>query len=269
MKNSISSNTSDLSNFGIEQNFFDFANQESHKDKLYVIKKDKLRKVYSGNDIEEIGVGATSDLLSLKRNRELEDIELYGDKKGAYFEEVDKNTNRFVVTSVVGENTCLNSSNNNNNYSNSNTENNIQLNHDEVNKTTRNNTNINNKIKAVISSKTNFTIDTSNLQVQKLNVLVSNINNEVEDSDVKIKAYKSKLKRKFYDLYVENSEKYSELNKHRVFHKCSFPGCVRTFSSSGWLKSHLNDHIVEMKNNRFNIRFNEFLKKTEQLNIVE
>jgi hypothetical protein len=85
--------------------------------------------------------------------------------------------------------------------------------------------------------------------------------NEDNETRVIIKAYKSKLKTKFYKVYESNSEFYKEKNKLKIFHKCNFPGCNRTFASAGWLKSHFAEHIEEIKLNKFNIEFERCLNK--------
>ena len=75
-----------------------------------------------------------------------------------------------------------------------------------------------------------------------------------------IKAYKSKHKSKYYELYEFNSMKNEELNKYRIFHKCNFPNCNRTFSSSGWLKAHFDEHFKEIKGHVFSILFDKYIK---------
>ena len=97
----------------------------------------------------------------------------------------------------------------------------------------------------------------SNGQISKLNRLVSEINSPEEK--VLVKAYKSKLKSKFYRIYEGNSKEFKEKIKHKIFHKCSFPSCGRTFASAGWLKAHFNEHLKELKKNKFNILFENFL----------
>ena len=85
--------------------------------------------------------------------------------------------------------------------------------------------------------------------------------NESKEAKVIIKAYKSKLKTKFCKIYESNSEFYKEKNKFKIFHKCNFPGCSRTFASPGWLKSHFNEHLQEIKVNKFNVEFEKSLNK--------
>ena len=66
---------------------------------------------------------------------------------------------------------------------------------------------------------------------------------KIKNNNYLFKAYKSKLKKKYSKLYELNSINLQEKNKFKLFHKCCYPGCTRTFSSSGWLKSHLNKHL--------------------------
>lgn len=112
------------------------------------------------------------------------------------------------------------------------------------------------------SSNLNFFHACSQSQMDNLNRLVSNINSEKEK--VLVKAYKSKLKSKFYRVYEENSQQFKEKIKHKIFHKCNYPSCGRTFASAGWLKSHFQDHLREIKKNKFNILFENFLLSYNQ-----
>jgi hypothetical protein len=91
--------------------------------------------------------------------------------------------------------------------------------------------------------------------------------NESKEAKVIIKAYKSKLKTKFYKIYESNSQFFKEKNKYKIFHKCNFPGCSRTFASAGWLKSHFNEHLQELKLNKFNLEFEKSLAKFKQIHL--
>ena len=97
----------------------------------------------------------------------------------------------------------------------------------------------------------------SQSQITKLNRLVSEFTSPQDK--VLVKAYRSKLKSKFYQIYEVNSKQFQEKIKYKIFHKCSFPSCGRTFASAGWLKSHFNEHLHELKKNKFNILFENFL----------
>ena len=87
--------------------------------------------------------------------------------------------------------------------------------------------------------------------------------NQSNENRKVIKAYKSKLKSKFYRIYESNSKDYLEKVKYKLFHKCCFPNCGRTFSSSGWLKAHFEEHIKDLKKNSFNILFEKFIRNNQ------
>ena len=74
-----------------------------------------------------------------------------------------------------------------------------------------------------------------------------------------IKAYKSKLKKKYNKLYEKNSINLKEKNKFKLFHKCCYPGCNRTFSSSGWLRAHLDKHLKQIHNSKYCKLFENYL----------
>ena len=73
----------------------------------------------------------------------------------------------------------------------------------------------------------------------------------IKNNNYLIKAYKSKLKKKYSKLYEINSINLEEKNKFKLFHKCCYPGCERTFSSSGWLKAHLDKHLKKIHNSKY------------------
>lgn len=58
---------------------------------------------------------------------------------------------------------------------------------------------------------------------------------------------------------VSFTENEIDHKKMKIFHRCVFPNCGRIFTSSGWLRSHFNEHIKEMKNNKFNLLFNTII----------
>jgi len=105
-------------------------------------------------------------------------------------------------------------------------------------------------------------------QMDQLNRIFQEMN-ESSEAKVIIKAYKSKLKTKFYKIYESNSEFYKEKNKNKIFHKCNFPGCSRTFASAGWLRSHFNEHMPELKSNKFNAEFERSLRKLKHMNLLK
>ena len=81
----------------------------------------------------------------------------------------------------------------------------------------------------------------------------------IKNNNYLIKAYKSKLKKKYSKLYEINSINLQEKNKFKLFHKCCYPGCTRTFSSSGWLRSHLNKHLKQLHNSKYCKLFKNYL----------
>ena len=102
----------------------------------------------------------------------------------------------------------------------------------------------------------------SQSQIVNLTKIIEEMNQSNENRKV-IKAYKSKLKSKFYRIYETNSKDYLEKVKYKLFHKCCFPNCGRTFSSSGWLKAHFEEHIKDLKKNSFNILFEKFIRNNQ------
>jgi hypothetical protein len=94
--------------------------------------------------------------------------------------------------------------------------------------------------------------------ILKLENLTSNINSEIIDSGKIIKAYKSKLKSKNWNSYLINSRLTEMKNKYKFYHKCNFPSCNRTFSSSGWLKTHIEEHMMEIHSDEFNKDFEKY-----------
>ena len=89
----------------------------------------------------------------------------------------------------------------------------------------------------------------------KIQNATKNINNEIENHDKIIKAYRSNLKMKHIQTYLENSRLTEEINKIKIYHKCNYHDCRRTFSSSGWLSSHLEEHLKEINKHSFNAEF--------------
>ena len=102
----------------------------------------------------------------------------------------------------------------------------------------------------------------SQSQIVNLTKIIEEMNQSNENRKV-IKAYKSKLKSKFYRIYETNSKDYLGKVKYKLFHKCCFPHCGRTFSSSGWLKAHFEEHIKDLKKNSFNILFEKFIRNNQ------
>lgn len=96
-------------------------------------------------------------------------------------------------------------------------------------------------------------------ETPQLNTLVQNINNDVINNNRLINIYKSKIKTKFLKIYDTNSINIQGKIKYKLFHKCCYPGCNRTFSSSGWLKAHLKEHLKQIHNCQFSLLFKKFI----------
>jgi hypothetical protein len=213
-------------NFGFSPNFF-----SEIKEEIYIIEKNPMRKIFSANAVLNIPI---EEQIEKKKIYDAEDKELYNQQEEDYCFDLNKNDN---LSLNFGEKITLND-NNNQYYSNSiffpfNTENNIF---------------------------SNF----SQNQIMNLNKIIEEMNKSYENRKV-IKAYKSKLKSKFYKIYEFNSKDYLEKVKYKLFHKCCFPNCGRTFSSSGWLKAHFEEHIKDLKKNKFNILFEKFIRNNKNL----
>ena len=74
-----------------------------------------------------------------------------------------------------------------------------------------------------------------------------------------VKAYKSKHKKKYSKLYEANSVILEEKNRYKLYHRCCYPCCNRTFSSSGWLKAHLKDHLKQIHNSKYCRLFEKYI----------
>ena len=96
-------------------------------------------------------------------------------------------------------------------------------------------------------------------ETPQLNSLVQNINNDVLNNNILINTYKSKIRTKFLKIYDTNSINIQGKIKYKLFHKCCYPGCNRTFSSSGWLKAHLKEHLKQIHNSHFSLLFKKFI----------
>lgn len=109
--------------------------------------------------------------------------------------------------------------------------------------------------------------DTSEVTQQFIPCLF-NDENKIPSGSIKgkkiiIKAFRSKLKMNKEYIYKHNSLVFKELTKDKIFHKCNFPGCKRTFASSGWLKAHLVIHDNEIFNQTYNRIFKSIIKPKE------
>ena len=92
-----------------------------------------------------------------------------------------------------------------------------------------------------------------------LNSLLQNINNDVINNNKLISTYKSRIRTKFLKIYDTNSINIQGKIKYKLFHKCCYPGCNRTFSSSGWLKAHFKEHLKQIHNSQFSLLFKKFI----------
>lgn len=80
-----------------------------------------------------------------------------------------------------------------------------------------------------------------------------------DDEKFAIKKYNSRLKTKKWDIYVRNSNLINFNNEFKFYHQCNFPTCKRTFSTSGWLKKHLEEHLEnEIYKDPLNEQFKQF-----------
>lgn len=226
-----------LKNIGFDPNLFDMV-----KNPVYVIKKEKIRKIYSENAVVKL----ESDNFENFRSREAEDLEIYADAEDQY-----------------------------NPFGNSEEDKNPAENHQFIEE----NTNLYDCDAPVISGgvakedsvniENNLEIfrNCSLTQMNQLKRMFTTMNSSYE-SKIIVKAYRSKLKSKFYEIYEQNSQKLQEKIKYKIFHKCNFPTCGRTFASAGWLKSHFKEHLREIKKNKFNIVFENLILNCKSLNIT-
>ena len=67
------------------------------------------------------------------------------------------------------------------------------------------------------------------------------------------------MQTKFFKIYDTNSINIQGKIKYKLFHKCCYPGCNRTFSSSGWLKAHFKEHLKQIHNSQFSLLFKKFI----------
>ena len=89
--------------------------------------------------------------------------------------------------------------------------------------------------------------------------LINNLNDGNSESSQAVKAYKSKHKSKFIKIYEANSINFNKNNEYKLFHKCCYPRCNRTFSSSGWLKAHFKEHLKQIHNSLFSRLFDKLV----------
>jgi hypothetical protein len=189
------------------------------------VKLDKFRKVYSDGALAEVDIGK---ILQNKRSREAED--LYGGIVNDFnpYEEGDEGGYSSYSEEEFEESP----------------EEKCPEKPSKVSSENINNIDLFNNI--------------SQKQLGKLNEIVENLTKEKKG--IIIRAYKSKLKSKYTHLYEENSKQTENKTKFKIFHKCNFPNCNRTFASAGWLNSHFDEHTQEIDSCKFNKLF-EIMKK--------
>jgi hypothetical protein len=190
------------------------------KEEIYIIERNPMRKISSANAVSALPI---EEQISQKKIYEAEDKELYQQEEEDNWSDLNKNDNINSKEKIKNTNSVFSP------FSFNSNDNNIEI----------------------FSSY-------SQSQIVNLTKIIQEMNQSNEKRKV-IKAYKSKLKSKFYRIYESNSKDYLEKVKYKLFHKCCFPNCGRTFSSSGWLKAHFEEHIKDLKKNSFNILFEKFI----------
>ena len=73
------------------------------------------------------------------------------------------------------------------------------------------------------------------------------------------KSLKEKRRLKLFRIFYKAP--CMERNKYKIIHCCSYPKCKRTFTSSGWLKAHLDEHLKDLCKCAFNVQFNDLIWK--------
>ena len=217
-------------NFGFSPNFF-----SEIKEEVYIIEKNPMRKISSANAVSALPI---EEQVAQKKIYDAEDKELYQQQEEDNWSDINKVDNN--ILSNYGEKIKINDTKQNSNSIFS------PITFD----------NINNNLEIF----SNY----SQTQIVNLTKIIQDMYQSNENRKV-IKAYKSKLKSKFYRIYETNSKDYLEKVKYKLFHKCCFPHCGRTFSSSGWLKAHFEEHMKDLKKNSFNILFEKFIRNNKNL----
>ena len=253
-------NNNILNNFGFGENFFESIKLFNLSEKNLInssinnnINNNNKTNYKSAFRIFSVSTAETS-MLSQKSLSKIpnknEMLDLYQEDEAEYIP-LDNNENKFI-------NKYEDDNNNNNNINNFNS---FKLNLNEI----IGNNNINNINNNCINNNNNFdnNLFNNNNNINNnnfFNIIDNNNNNNNNNKNI-IKAYKSKHKIKYSKIYEKNSELNKQQNKYKMFHKCNFPNCGRTFSSSGWLKSHFNEHLKLIKKNKFNILFEKYISK--------
>ena len=251
-------NNNILNNFGFGENFFESIKLFNLSEKNLInssinnnINNNNKTNYKSAFRIFSVSTAETS-MLSQKSLSKIpnknEMLDLYQEDEAEYIP-LDNNENKFINKYEDDNN------NNNNNINNFNS---FKLNLNEI----IGNNNINNINNNCINNNNNFDNNLFNNNNNNFFNIIDNNNNNINNNNKNIiKAYKSKHKIKYSKIYEKNSELNKQQNKYKMFHKSNFPNCGRTFSSSGWLKSHFNEHLKLIKKNKFNILFEKYISK--------
>ena len=255
-------NNNILNNFGFGENFFESIKLFNLSEKNLInssinnnINNNNKTNYKSAFRIFSVSTAETS-MLSQKSLSKIpnknEMLDLYQEDEAEYIP-LDNNENKFI-------NKYEDYNNNNNNINNFNS---FKLNLNEIigNNNINNINNSNNINNNNICINNNFDNNLFNNNNNNFFNIIDNNNNINNNNKNIIKAYKSKHKIKYSKIYEKNSELNKQQNKYKMFHKCNFPNCGRTFSSSGWLKSHFNEHLKLIKKNKFNILFEKYIRK--------
>ena len=256
-------NNNILNNFGFGENFFESIKLFNLSEKNLInssinnnINNNNKTNYKSAFRIFSVSTAETS-MLSQKSLSKIpnknEMLDLYQEDEAEYIP-LDNNENKFI-------NKYEDDNNNNNNINNFNS---FKLNLNEIigNNNINNINNSNNINNNNICINNNFDNNLFNNNNNNFFNIIDNNNNNINNNNKNIiKAYKSKHKIKYSKIYEKNSELNKQQNKYKMFHKCNFPNCGRTFSSSGWLKSHFNEHLKLIKKNKFNILFEKYISK--------
>lgn len=96
----------------------------------------------------------------------------------------------------------------------------------------------------------------------KLDLLLYNVYSNYNINYFNKYKYNTSLINSNYSHNFEGKQLQFISNKEaKIIHKCFFPGCNRTFLTSGWLKSHLAQHYNEISQSNFCKLFDIIYKK--------
>ena len=112
-----------------------------------------------------------------------------------------------------------------------------------------------------LSNSNSTTIEmslTNNEQVTSLNKIINSLIKNNEHKEV-ISATKMKTNKQVRVLYGKTKNQKNDRSQYKIIHKCSYPGCARIFTSSGWLRAHFGEHLKELKKTKFNVLFDTLI----------